>query len=108
LDKGWFPNTPGSAGSIAEQRMYRMKTVKACNDDDGGWKKTPKGRRLKACNDDDWEWWIDKKKKTLTAQNDDGGGEKDIKEKTVKACNDADDDDDGGKGRHQEEFLPLL
>jgi hypothetical protein len=44
----------------------------------------------------------------LTAQNDDGGGEKDIKEKTVKACNDADDDDDGGKGRHQEEFLPLL
>jgi hypothetical protein len=35
------------------------------------------------------------------------GEKKDIKQKTVKACNDA-DDDDGGKGRHQEEFLQLM
>lgn len=31
-----------------------------------------------------------------------------MKEKTVKACDDADDDDGGEKGRHQEEFLQLM
>jgi hypothetical protein len=65
LDKGWFPNTPGSAGSIAEQRMYRTKTVKACNDDD-------------------WGGWIDKKKKTVNGQNDDGGRKKTSRRKLWK------------------------